>query len=113
MKTITANFGGTVVRAEKYLGRYSVEAGALLWGDTPEANRFRKCLQSMEQLTGWSCNGGQTSLVNALSADWEPAHIFVALNLKQLARYFDGKGATFHDAGYLLWLLMREQGSAA
>lgn len=108
--TITAKFGEHVVTAHRYSGRYSVDSGSLLWDDTPEAQRFRDAINRMAEVTGWTSNGGQRSLAGALSADWEPAHIFVALNLQKLASYFNGRAVTYRDAGALLWDLLIAQG---
>ena len=103
---IERKFGDSVVRAKKSGCRYLITLH-LLWNDGPDAVMFRDALQHLEQSTGWTCNGGQSSLVEALCTDWEPAAIFVALNLDALADYAQGKTAFFKDAGDLIWYVMR------
>ena len=106
LKPFTATFGSTVVTAKRWIGRFSVFTDRLLWEDTEDSALFAKALKALEESTGWNGNGGQTSLAGALMADWEPAHIFVAMNLTDLEKYANGECAFFRDAEHLLWDLM-------
>lgn len=106
LKPLTATFGSTVVTAERRRSRFSVLSNPSLWNDSDDTALFAKALKALEKSTGWNGNGGQTSLAGALMADWEPAHIFVAMNLRELEKYANGQCAFFRDAEHLLWDLM-------
>ena len=104
---IAATFGSTVVTAKRWRSRFSVFCNGLLFDGSEDSAVFTKALTALEESTGWNGNGGQKTLAGALMADWEPAHIFVAMNLRELEKYANNEWTSFRDAEHLLWDLMR------
>ena len=103
---ITATFGTIEVKAYRLANRFLVDTSALFQDDSKDQQLLRAALDALVKSTGWDGNCGQSSLAGALMADWEPAHIFVAMNLKELEKYASGKTAYFRSAEDLLWSVM-------
>lgn len=104
---ITATFGGLQVTAYRTRSRFFVHTAYLLDEDHHDRQIFLDALDALVNATGWHCNASYESLAGALMADWEPAHIFVAMNLVELEKYANNEWAHFRDAEHMLWDLMR------
>lgn len=101
-----AKIDGLVVEAFLELGRFRVRCDRML--DLPPDHRFFQGLRWLSEASGWSQASHQQDLLPALLSDWEPAHIYVALNLDRLARFRPGGASSFLPLDMALWEAMRE-----
>lgn len=102
---ITAMFGSSCVKAVDRGSRFHVYAGHLLMRATPDSALFQVALGRLDESTGWP-RLGNNGLAGQLLSDWEPAHIFVAINLKKLEKIAKGQPANPIDPGLAMWKLM-------
>lgn len=72
---------------------------------TPDSALFQVALSRLEEATGWP-RLGDNCLSGQLLSGWEPAHIFVAINLKRLERIAKGQWAVPIDPGMAMWKLL-------
>ena len=101
-----ANFQGFKVTAHQWPTRFVV---CWEWNEAKESNpgflAFRDALNALVEFTNYR-HTQHGSLIGELCSDWEPAHIFVALNLHELENHAAGKWTHFHDPSYCCWMAM-------
>ena len=102
---ITAKFGSSFVKAVDRGSAFHVYAGHLLMRATPDSALFLIGLARLQEATDWP-RLGDNDLAGQLLQGWEPAHIFVALNLRRLEKIAKGQWAVPIDPGMAMWKLM-------
>lgn len=104
-----ADFKGFKVVAHQQSTRFVIQWDWISANDgNPGFTAFEKALKRLEESTHYRPLRADGSLIGDLSIDWEPAHIFVALNLHQLEKYAAGELAHFHDPVFCCWLAMEQ-----
>jgi hypothetical protein len=106
-----ADFKGLTVIAHQQAASFVIQYDPCTSLPSHELNpgflAFKGALQCLEQSEHYQPTRKDTSLIGDLSRGWEPAHIFVALNLYPLEQYAAGEWAHFHDPSYCCWLAMQ------
>ena len=105
-----ADFNGYTVSASQHPCRFFITYDLSASEPSHPQNKgfllFKDALQTLADHTHYRSVQSKPSLLHDLMSDWEPAHIFIALNLPQLEQYAKGEWVHFHDPSYCCWLAM-------